>query len=145
MNVELVTNLILLFAAMICATVIVRSFTHYMNRKPGEDWKSVFHRAIEEEKKSRAAQSTMFGSPEATIRAHIIVLTLLAMMACLAAVFPDLIPTILEYVIMGFFFSRKRAGKAKINEYKRLSMRNRLWFRLYFALTWPIGIFSKRC
>jgi len=143
MNIELLRNLILLFAAMICATVIVLSVSHYIDRDPGEDWKSVIHRVMEEEKKSRVAQRSMFGSPEATIRAHIIVLTLLALVAYLAAVFPDLIPAILEYIIIGFFFSRKRADKAKTNEYKRLSIRNRLWFRLYFVLTWPVGIFFK--
>lgn len=143
MDIDLLKNISFLVAAMIGAAIILVKFRHFLDRKSGEDWKSFLQRAVVEKNKDKEAQQTMFGSLGATNRANLIVLALMLAFAYSFTV-PALMCVMAIYLAIGFIASRKTANDAKTAGHARLSIADRLWFRLYFAWTWPIGLISKR-
>ena len=143
MGIDLLNNIAFVLVAMTGATVILAKFRHFLDRKPGEDWKSFLQRAVAERNKDKEAQQTMFGSLGATIRANLVVLTLTLVFAYSVSV-PALMLAMAVYLAVGFFVSHKTANDAKTSGHARLSIADRLWFRLYFAWTWPLGLLSKR-
>jgi hypothetical protein len=143
MDIDLLKNISFVLATMIGAAIILVKFRHFLDWKPGEDWKSFLQRAAVEKNKNKEAQQTMFGSLGATIRANLVVLAFTLAFAYSSSV-PALMLAIAVYLAIGFFVSRKTANSAKTAGYARLSIADRLWFRLYFAWTWPLGLLSKR-
>lgn len=143
MDLNLLKNILLLSAAMIGSALILRKYRHFLNWKSGDDWKSFLERAVAEGNKDNEAKQRMFGTQGATIRAHLIVLACTLTFAYSISV-PALMLAMAVYLSIGFFVSRKTANNAKTASHDRLSISDRLWFRLYFAWTWPLNLLSKR-
>lgn len=135
MDITFLQNCILALMAMIVAGMLIAKYRRFFERKPGEPWPLFLQRAAEEKRRDAEARNTMFGSRSATNRANL--LTFGLGVGFTYAVFNrPLMYVLLIYLAVGFYVSRSRANAAKTSEYARLSISDRLWFRLYFAWTW---------
>jgi ABC-type antimicrobial peptide transport system permease subunit len=118
MDIELLKNIAFVLAAMIGAAIILVKFRHFLDRKPGEDWKSFLQRATAEKNKDKEAQRTMFGSLGATVRVHVVVLAFMLAFAY-STVVPALMFAMVIYLAIGFFVSNKTANDAKAASHPR--------------------------
>lgn len=129
-------------ASLFLAGVFMRKFRHFFEWKKQDDWKTFWQRAIDEQKKDKQAQQTMFGSLGKTIIANLVNLVLM-LYFIFSIQISNLMFVICIYLAIGFFVSRKIAVSEKTINHNRLSFGDRLWFRLFFAWTWPLGLWSK--
>ncbi len=129
-------------ASLFLAGIFMRKFKHFFEWKKDDDWQKFWQRAISEREKDRQAQQTMFGSLGKTIRANFVNLFLMLCFVFSSRI-PNLMFAVCIYLAIGFFVSRKIAVSEKTINHNRLSIGDRLWFRLFFAWTWPFGLWSK--
>ena len=119
-------------AAMRVAGAVVRKYRHFFEWQEGDDWTRFIRRALSEQGKDAQAQLSMFGSPRATAGAYLVNLIGLLGFMCSARV-PVLMLLMWIYLLIGVWVSRRIAAGAQTAEHGRLSISDRLWFRLFFA------------
>lgn len=140
---EFVMTGLTLVSSLIASAMFMRRFRRYFQpRHKGESLRQFIKRARADEKLDTAAVVHMFGAN--SISAHWI--NLLFVLAFLWSVSEGLVSGMagLLYLAIGAVATNSVARSARQANYQRLRWSERIWFRLFFALAWPLYIIKNR-
>lgn len=119
------------------ASYVVYRLRYFLRQRPSAgNWRAFVLQAKHDEQLDTAAFVHMFGEANATPHRVTLVL-LLGWCWCLAKYPALLVPSVL-YLVAGAALTRKTAQAARRSDYARLGLYGRLWFRLFYAWTWPL-------
>lgn len=128
---------------IVSAFLMIKFKRFLVPRKNGETLNDFIARAYHEHQKDKQAVATMFGSKKSNIIANIVNFLFLSISVYLLTNFKSSLIFLLIYIGIGFFVSWRTASTLKPSEYHRLSIGDRLWFRLFFAILWPLGKLAR--
>lgn len=137
MDQETMHNVVWVMVCLVMAAFIMNHFRRYFQpRNNGEKLTEFVARARNDEKLDQAAFAHMFGA--SSRGAHLTNTLLLFVWMWSMTKLPDLGAIGLLYLAIGALATRAVAGNAKQPDYNRLRFGNRIWYRLYYAWTWPL-------
>jgi len=139
MDQETMHNAVWVMVCLVMAAFIMNHFRRYFQpRNKGESLAEFVVRARSDEKLDKEAFVHMFGANSRW--AHLTNTVLLFVWMWSMTKLPDLGLVGLLYLAIGTFATGAVAGDGKQPDYNRLRFGNRIWYRLYYAWTWPLHI-----
>lgn len=143
MNIE--RNIFLLIAAAVVATAVMINFHNFFKWENGDNFMIYFKRACQEHYKDMQARRLMFGTRPLTIFAHLVnTIFIFGMIISLTSYEYEFARfLILVHLVFGFFASANTAKSARPAAYDRLFIANKMWYRLYYAITWMYYVIER--
>ncbi|MET3109110.1 hypothetical protein AAKU58_003959 [Oxalobacteraceae bacterium GrIS 1.18] len=146
MDIELIKTLVYFFSALAGSAILMCKFRHFLYWKKSDTWATYLARAIEENKQDKLVHNTMFfDSMEKTFNANMVNFVFLGLTVLIAFQQNELLTFIdILYITVGFVFTRKIANSLKTENHHRLFLPDKFWFKLYFAVLWPVYFSSNK-
>lgn len=139
---ELASTVGLGVACFTFAALLIRKLRRFLQpRAKGEDMASYLTRARKDQQLDKAAFVNMFGEGHAT--PHRINFALMLVWFWCVTKAPELTAPSLLYLMAGMWVTRDAANAARRPDFDRLGYSGRLWFRLFYAWSWPLSLINK--